>query len=66
MYSELGVEARCTAKYRASQWWFGFLGARSSEKSATELAAPRLYRKAPLFDRFVKFNVQVEGSDTRH
>ena len=26
----------------------------------------RLYRKAPLFDRFVKFNVQVEGSDTRH
>ena len=23
----------------------------------------RLYRKAPLFDRFVKFDVEVEGSD---
>src|SRR5215469_5817254 len=64
--SELGVEARCTAKYRASQWWFGLLEARSQEKSATELVARRLYGKAPLFDRFVKFNVQVEGPDIHH
>ena len=47
-------------------WWFGLLEARSQEKSATELVARRLYRKAPLFDGFVKFNVQVEGSKTRH
>jgi len=47
-------------------WWFGLLEARNEEKSATELVARRLYRKAPLFDRFVRFNVEVEGSDIRH
>ena len=47
-------------------WWFGLLEARSQEQSPTELVAHRLYRKAPLFDRFVKFNVQVEGIDIRH
>ena len=26
----------------------------------------RLYRKAPLFDRFVQFDVQIEGSDIPH
>jgi hypothetical protein len=26
----------------------------------------RLYRKAPFFDRFVKFDVQVESPDIRH
>jgi hypothetical protein len=26
----------------------------------------RLYRKAPLFDRFVKFDVQVEIPNNRH
>jgi hypothetical protein len=26
----------------------------------------RLYRKTPLFDRFIKFNVAVEGPATRH
>src|SRR5215467_470485 len=47
-------------------WWFGLLETRSRDKSANELIARRLYRKAPLFDRFVKFNVEVDGSDTRH
>jgi hypothetical protein len=47
-------------------WWFGLLEARSEEKSATEVIARRFYRKAPLFDRFVKFNVQVEGIEIRH
>jgi hypothetical protein len=47
-------------------WWFGLLEARSEEKSATELVERRLYRKAPLFDRFVKFNVRVEGPGIRH
>ena len=47
-------------------WWFGLLEARSEERSATDLVTRRLYRKARLFDSFVKFDVQVEGSDTHH
>ena len=47
-------------------WWFGLLEARSQEKSATELVGRRLYRKAPLFDRFLKFDVQIEESRVRH
>jgi hypothetical protein len=46
--------------------WFGILESRTQARSATELVDPRLYRKAPLFDQFVKFNVRIEGSDTRH
>jgi hypothetical protein len=46
--------------------WFGLLESRSEGKSATELVESRLYRKAPLFDRSLKFNVQVEGPDIRH
>jgi hypothetical protein len=46
--------------------WFGLLESRTRAKSATELVDPRLYRKAPLFDRFVKFDVQIEGDDIRH
>jgi hypothetical protein len=47
-------------------WWFGLLEARSQEKSATEFAGSRLYRKAPLFDRFLQFDVQIERSRVRH
>jgi hypothetical protein len=46
--------------------WFGLLESRSEGKSPTEVVDRRLYRKAPLFDRFLKFDVQVEGSDIRH
>jgi hypothetical protein len=46
--------------------WFGLLEARSEGRSPSELVERRLYRKAPLFDRFVKFDVQVEGQDIRH
>jgi hypothetical protein len=46
--------------------WFGLLESRTGAKSATELVDPRLYRKAPLFDRFVKFDVQIESPDTHH
>jgi hypothetical protein len=46
--------------------WFGLLESRSEGRSATELVERRLYRKAPLFDRFVKFDVQVESPDIRH
>jgi hypothetical protein len=47
-------------------WWFGLLEARSQEKSATDLVGRRLYRKAPLFDRFLQFDVQIERPDLRH
>jgi hypothetical protein len=46
--------------------WFGLLESRTQPRSATELIDPRLYRKAPLFDRFVKFDVQIEGPAVRH
>ena len=46
--------------------WFGLLESRTEPRSPTEVFDRRLYRKAPLFDCFVKFNVQVEGSDIRH
>jgi hypothetical protein len=44
--------------------WFGLLESRWVGKAG--LGEPRLYRKTPLFDQFVKFNVQVEGPTTRH
>ena len=47
-------------------WWFGLLEARSQEKSPTEFVGSRLYRKAPLFDRFLQFDVQIEESRVRH
>jgi hypothetical protein len=46
--------------------WFGLLETRSEGTSPAELIERRLYRKAPLFDSFVKFNVRIEGPDTRH
>jgi hypothetical protein len=44
--------------------WFGLLEWRWEEKP--DLGEPRLYRKTPLFDRFVKFNVQIERPAVRH
>jgi hypothetical protein len=46
--------------------WFGLLESRTEPRSATELVDPRLYRNAPLFDHFVKFNIQIEPPDIRH
>jgi hypothetical protein len=46
--------------------WFGLLESRTEPRSPTEVVHRRLYRKAPLFDHFVKFNVQVESPDIRH
>jgi hypothetical protein len=45
--------------------WFGLLESRTEPRSPTELVERRLYRKTLLFDRFVKFNVQIEGPDVR-
>jgi hypothetical protein len=44
--------------------WFGLLEQR--REKGTGLVDRHLYRKTPLFDRFVKFNVQIEGPATRH
>ena len=46
--------------------WFGLLESRTEPRSPTEEVDRRLYRKTPLFDRFVRFNVQIEGSGIRH
>jgi hypothetical protein len=46
--------------------WFGLLESRTEPRSAADLIKRRLYRKAPLFDRFVQFDVQVEGAGTHH
>ena len=46
--------------------WFGLLEWRTEARSPTEIVDRHLYRKAPLFDRFVKFDVQVESPDIRH
>ena len=46
--------------------WFGLLESRTEPRSPTEVVDRRLYRKAPLFDRFVQFDVQIEGSGIRH
>jgi hypothetical protein len=46
--------------------WFGLLESRTEPRSPTEVVDRRLYRKAPVFDRFVEFDVQIEGSGIRH
>jgi hypothetical protein len=46
--------------------WFGVMELRTVGGSPTKLIDRRLYRKAPLFDRFVKFDVRVEGQDIHH
>jgi hypothetical protein len=46
--------------------WFGLVESRTEDKSPTEVVERRMYRKAPLFDRFLKFNVRVEGQDIHH
>jgi hypothetical protein len=46
--------------------WFGLLEYRSEGISTSELVERHLYRKTPLFDRFLQFHVQIESPDTRH
>lgn len=45
--------------------WFGLLESQSGARSPTEMVERRLYRKAPLFDRFLKFDVRVESRHWR-
>jgi hypothetical protein len=44
--------------------WFGLMESRWEGKAG--LGEPRLYRKTPLFDQFVKFSVRIERSAGRH
>lgn len=44
--------------------WFGLLKHRL--ETGTEPVERHLYRKTPLFERFLKFDVQIEGPKTRH
>jgi hypothetical protein len=44
--------------------WFGLLEWRWEERPG--LGEPRLYRKTPLFDRLLKFKVQIERPAMRH
>jgi hypothetical protein len=46
--------------------WFGLLEYRSEGISTSGLVERHLYRKTPLFDRFLQFDVQIESPDTRH
>jgi hypothetical protein len=45
-------------------WWFGLLEGRP--EGSAGLGERRPYRKTPLFDQFLTFNVQIEGSPTSH
>jgi hypothetical protein len=45
--------------------WFGLLESQSEARSPTEMVERRLYRKASLFDRFLKFDVPVESPGIR-
>lgn len=45
---------------------FGLVEYRSETISTSDFLKRHLYRKTPLFDRFLKFSVQIERPDTRH
>ncbi len=44
--------------------WFGLLECRWERQAG--LGEPRQYRKTPLYDRFIRFNVEIERPATRH
>jgi hypothetical protein len=60
---DLGSSAMETRVLRPLMW-FGLLEHRSAP--GTGPVERRLYRKTPLFDRFLKFDVQIESPATRH
>jgi hypothetical protein len=64
----MGFRFRCHESYAFYGLWFGsgLSESRTEGRSPATLIDHRLYRKAPLFNRFLKFNVQVEGSDISH
>jgi hypothetical protein len=48
-------------------WWFGLLEPRQKEIAGSCFEASHFYRKTPLFDRFLSFNVNLEPTEgSRH
>lgn len=47
--------------------WFGLLEHRSEKNQGSRFGAPHFYRKIPLFDRLVMFDVKIDSTnDPRH
>jgi len=48
-------------------WWFGLLEYRREEVQGRRFVASHLYRKTPLFDRFLSFDIKLEtAAGSRH
>lgn len=45
--------------------WFGLLEHREEKADTGNLARQHFYRKTAMFDRFLSFDVHLEGADTR-
>ena len=59
------VPSAMEARILRTLLWFGLLESRTEGRSPTDMVYRRLYRKTPLFDRFVNFSVQVETAGIR-
>jgi len=46
--------------------WFGLLECRNEKSAINRVNDRRFYRKNPLFDRLIKFDVQIEQPTARH
>ncbi len=44
-------------------WWVGLLEYREEKVPGQRFAASHFYRKTPLFDRFLSFEVNLEPTD---
>ena len=45
--------------------WFGLLEYRSEKIQGSRFDAQHFYRKTPLFDRLLRFNIQMESAEER-
>jgi len=48
------------AKILQPLWWFGLLERRQEDIAGSHFEKRHFYRKTPLFDRFLFFNVKLE------
>ena len=62
--AEAAVRRRCALDARILRplWWFGLLEHRDQEVEGSRLEKRHLYRKSPLFDRFLSFDVVLEAA----
>jgi len=47
-------------------WWFGLLDHRQDDIPERRFEKRHCYRKAPLFDRFLSFDIKLEATGPRH